>query len=303
MAESFPFTTYSGLLEPKHYKRIGSAIWLFLWCISSTTQEVVKDGIVWGIVLGNKPLKIHELAKVFDVNEKTVRRWLDTLEQHGYIHVTRAPYGLILTVKNSKKYKGKRVDKNVHSQTDRTNMSEPEWTEMSDHPDKNVHSNKDITGDITSDDGWMDITAREEENKGDGMPITDDAVHEISPLRKIENHFLMRRNSGVSLSPDDYELMQELINDGVPVSDIIAGIDHAFDTFEPRFKRDRIRSFAYCEPIIRQRYHQRTERKKAEGRLKSNESSRQHDTGYSRSHKPITGGKTGWLNRPTGSDV
>lgn len=34
-----------------------------------------------------------------------------------------------------------------------------------------------------------------------------------------------------------------------------------------------------------------------------NASSRQHDTGHSGTHKPITGGKTGWLNRPTGSDV
>lgn len=114
MPGSYPFPTYSGLLEPEHYKRIGSALWLFLWCISSTTKEVEKDGLKWGIVLGNKPIKLNELAEIFNVNEKTVRRWLSDLEFHEYIRITRAPYGVILTVRNSKKFM-KRVDKNVQS--------------------------------------------------------------------------------------------------------------------------------------------------------------------------------------------
>ena len=42
----------------------------FLWCISSTTKEIERDGETWGIVLGNKPLKAAELALQFGVNEK-----------------------------------------------------------------------------------------------------------------------------------------------------------------------------------------------------------------------------------------
>ncbi|MCJ8008931.1 hypothetical protein ACFFF5_21185 [Lederbergia wuyishanensis] len=124
MSHSYPFNTYSGLLTPEHYKNIGNAIWLFLWCVSSTTTEKEKDGIVWGIVKGNKPHKLSDLSEIFNVNEKTVRRWLDVLEQHEYIRITRAPYGLILTVKNSKRGFFERVDKNVQPEN-------REWTKVS----------------------------------------------------------------------------------------------------------------------------------------------------------------------------
>jgi DNA-binding MarR family transcriptional regulator len=142
---SYPFYTYSGLLTPEHFKQIGNAIWLFLWCISSTTTEKEKDGVVWGIVKGNKPHKLPELAEIFDVNEKTVRRWISDLEKCDYIKVTRAPYGLIFTVKNSKRGHVERMDKNVQSERDKTKTSNPERTDMSNHSDKNVQSNKDIT--------------------------------------------------------------------------------------------------------------------------------------------------------------
>ncbi|MHA2856897.1 MarR family transcriptional regulator [Paenibacillus lautus] len=130
---SYPFPIYSGLLEPEHYKRIGSAIWLFLWCVSSTTAERDEEGTVWGIVLGNKPMKLSEISERFGVNDKTVSRWLDTLENHQYIRVTRAPRGLILWVRNSKK----RTDKNVRSpgseQTKMSDHNDGDKTNMSDH--------------------------------------------------------------------------------------------------------------------------------------------------------------------------
>ncbi|MGP3782499.1 MarR family transcriptional regulator [Paenibacillus sp. 1A_MP2] len=107
---SYPFPIYSGILEPDHYKNIGNAIWLFLWCISSTTKEIEEEETVWGIVLGGKPMKLSEIAGYFGVNDKTVSRWMDALEQHQYINVTRAPRGLILKVRNSKRDQTKMSD-------------------------------------------------------------------------------------------------------------------------------------------------------------------------------------------------
>lgn len=147
MSGSYPFPMYSGLLEPVHYKKIGSAIWLFLWCVSATTKDIEKDGITWGIVLGNKPIKRENLAAKFGVAERTVQRWIEMLETEEYIKITRAPYGMIFTVRNSKKFINS-SDKNVHSPPDRVDnnvQSEPtEWTDMSSPQDKYVHSNKDI---------------------------------------------------------------------------------------------------------------------------------------------------------------
>ncbi|MEC0310154.1 MarR family transcriptional regulator [Paenibacillus lautus] len=149
---SYSFPIYSGLLEPEHYKRIGSAIWLFLWCVSSTTAEKDEEGTVWGIVLGNKPMKLSEISERFGVNDKTVSRWLDTLENHQYIRVTRAPRGLILWVRNSKK----RTDKNV-----RSCGSEP--TEMSDH----------IDGDKTKMSDQMSFSGSDRTNMSDLKDIKD----------------------------------------------------------------------------------------------------------------------------------
>jgi len=234
--ESYPFPMYSGLLEPEHYKRIGSAIWLFLWCVSATTTEREKDGIVWGIVLGNKPMQLPELAEKFGVSEKTVSRWLSTLENYHYIRVTRAPRGLIISVKNSKKFPNHVPDKNVRSSnSDQTKMSihiESDQTKVSDHTDKNVRSNKDITEDIIKD-----VVVVEDNNQ-------------LQVIQEIENYFVQRRGKGFAVSPSDFLEIKQLVVAGVPSPLIKTCIDRAFDEYRPRHSRDEIRSFNFIVPRI-----------------------------------------------------
>lgn len=232
--DSYPFPMYSGLLEPEHYKRIGSAIWLFLWCISATTAEKEKDGTVWGIVLGNKPLQLSELAEKFGVSDKTVSRWLSALEEHQYIRVTRAPRGLILSVKNSKKYPNHVPDKNVRSdKSDQTEMSDhipSDQTNVSDHSDKNVRSKKDITE--------------------DRVVVVVDEHEQAQMIQDVENHFLKRRGKGFAVSPADFQEIQQLVAAGVPSPLIKTCIDRAFDEYRPRHSRDEIRTFSFIVPRI-----------------------------------------------------
>lgn len=220
---SYPFPTYSGLLEPRHYKQIGTAIWLFLWCISSTTKEVEKDGIVWGIVLGNKPMKLAEISRIFGVNDKTVSRWLDTLEAHEYIRVTRAPHGLIITVKNSKKF----MDKNVRSleseQTEMSDHSGGDKTEMSDHPDKNVRSNKDITEIYNA----VAINA-------------DDSFGEL-----MNAYCQIHGKLDIHVKALDITLMHEMIALGVPISLIIRVMKTIYLE-----RQGKIHSFGYYKDAI-----------------------------------------------------
>ncbi|OHX39208.1 HTH domain-containing protein [Cytobacillus oceanisediminis] len=237
MPESYPFPTYSGLLEPEHYKKIGSALWLFLWCVSSTTKEIERDGVTWGIVLGNKPLKRAELAEPFGVSERTVQRWLDDLEAHGYIKITRAPYGYILTVKNSKKYNKERVDKNVQSEGDRTKTSSPEWTEMSSHVDKSVHSNKDIT-------------------KINNTTIT--ITKENDPVDIIAERFIELRTmlEGRTAYPStkDYEAIARIVARGMPLPQTIKLLEQCFEEYRERQPDGAIKAFGYCEKYITDQY-------------------------------------------------
>lgn len=247
MSESYPFPIYSGLLEPQHYKKIGTAIWLFLWCVSATTKEVERDGVTWGIVLGNKPLKLNELASQFGVNEKTVRRWLEALEKHDYIKVTRAPHGLILTVKNSKKFK-ERVDTNVQSRSDTNVQSDSEWTnmsihdrtEMSTHPDKNVHSNKDI----------IKIN-----NYTAATTINNNSQDEID---RIAEYFaaLKTAQKGRPCHPTarDYSAIKRVVAAGVPIPTTIRLLEQCFIEHGNREPSGAIESFRYCEKYILDRY-------------------------------------------------
>lgn len=234
--DSYPFPMYSGLLEPKHYKRIGAAIWLFLWCISSTTKEVERDGVVWGIVLGNKPLKLKELADIFGVNEKTIRRWLDVLEESEYIRITRVAYGLIISVKNSKKFHD-RPDKNVHSdEREWTKMSNPERTDMSTLPDKNVHSNKDITK----------INNNTTTDNKDPVDIIAERFADLKTIQDGRPSYP---------SAEDYRVIAQVVVQGVSVSQTIKLLEQCFEDFKKRKPNGKISSFNYCKDYILDHYN------------------------------------------------
>lgn len=168
--DSFPFPIFSGLFSPQHYEKIGSAIWLFAWCVSSTTKEVEEDGTVWGLVLGGKPMKLSEIGENFGVTDKSISRWISDLQNHGYIHITRAPRGLIIKVRKSKKGILKRSDKNVRSQDN-------DQTEMS------VHSESDQT--ILSDQSDSDQTYLSIHNDSDQTYLS---VHNDSDQTKMSDH-------------------------------------------------------------------------------------------------------------------
>lgn len=215
-AGSYPFPIYSGLLEPEHYKRIGSAIWLFLWCVSSTTKEIEEEGTVWGIVLGNKPMKLSEIADRFGVNNKTVSRWLDTLEDHHYIRVTRAPRGLILWVRNSKK----KTDKNVRSQeSDKTNMSylsKSDETEMSDH-EQNSASDRTKMSDLKDIKDLTTTTITTTTEDGE-FSERDGPDHQEDGMIAILNAYCrLNQKLDFHVRPKEREAMGKMVAGGMPV--------------------------------------------------------------------------------------
>jgi DNA-binding transcriptional regulator YhcF (GntR family) len=283
MPDSYPFPIYSGLLEPDHYKKIGSALWLFLWCISSTTKEIERDGITWGIVLGNKPLKRKELADIFDVSERTIQRWLDDLEQHEYIKITRAPYGCILTVKHSKKFQ-KRVDENVHSDGDETKMSSPEWTEMSNQVDKNVHSNKDIT---KINNNTTTVTTN------DPVDLIADRFADLKSIQEGKRCYP---------TTDDYQAIAQIVAQGVPSSQTIELLEQCFRDFHERNPKGKIKRFTYCKDYIIE--HWQALQAKEEARkltkrsvLEHGQNNRRSAGGSSPKVDSITGNQVGRLRR------
>jgi len=103
MAHSHPFYVWSGLLDPKHKKKIGSAIWEFLWCINRITKEIKNNDGTWGLVLGGKPIKAKEIEDDLGSHPQSIKESLRKLEASGYIKTIRTPHGQVIHVNKSKR--------------------------------------------------------------------------------------------------------------------------------------------------------------------------------------------------------
>lgn len=96
----FYITVSNGLLRDGHQKRIGSAVWEFMWLIDKVTR-IEEDGMGW--VLGGKPINLKDIADDLEIHESNVSRNLKKLVDGGYISINRTPYGLQIKVIRAKK--------------------------------------------------------------------------------------------------------------------------------------------------------------------------------------------------------
>lgn len=90
-------TVSNGLLEQKHYKKMGAAVWQFMWLIDKITR-IDDKGDGW--VLGGKPINLEDIKLGGRI---TTSRNLQKLEKEKYICLNHTPYGIIITVKSAKK--------------------------------------------------------------------------------------------------------------------------------------------------------------------------------------------------------
>lgn len=90
----------NNLLEPKHIKAMGSAVWEYMWCLDKMTK-IDEDGT--GYVLGGKPVKLEELNKDLGKDQTNISTNLHKLQEAGYIDLKRTGYGNIITVCKAKK--------------------------------------------------------------------------------------------------------------------------------------------------------------------------------------------------------
>lgn len=93
----FYITVSNGLLEGNHRKRIGSAVWEFMWLIDKITK-IDDEG--WGWILGGKPINLKDIKGIHPVN---VSKNLTKLEKENYISIQHTPYGMIIKVAKAKK--------------------------------------------------------------------------------------------------------------------------------------------------------------------------------------------------------
>jgi len=90
----------NNLLEPKHRKRMGTAIWEFMWCLDKITK-IDDDGLGW--VYGGRPINLKEIKEEIGITEPKISKNLNKLKKEGYLDLLRTPYGIVIKVWKSKK--------------------------------------------------------------------------------------------------------------------------------------------------------------------------------------------------------
>lgn len=106
----------NGLLVNGHRKRMGEAVWEFMWFLDHITM-IDDEKVGW--VYGGKPINLKDIAQDMEVHEVTVSRNIKKLTTNEYIIVIRTPYGLKVGIKKAKKrfrkHGGNSVEKSVNS--------------------------------------------------------------------------------------------------------------------------------------------------------------------------------------------
>jgi DNA-binding transcriptional regulator PaaX len=83
--------------EGKHYRAMGSALWLFIYLVVHANPE---SGALYR--------KYHTVAGEMGISPRTVRSWLARLMRHGYVTVTRTGRSQVIHIckwKNASAYK------------------------------------------------------------------------------------------------------------------------------------------------------------------------------------------------------
>lgn len=89
-----------GLIETRHYERMGAAIWLYGWLVLRQTHQ--SDFVGW--VLGGSPITYAEIEEETGFNPRTLERWMQTLRRWGYIETESRPAGMIVRILRAKKF-------------------------------------------------------------------------------------------------------------------------------------------------------------------------------------------------------
>lgn len=107
------------LIEPKHYGKMGVAVWEFMWCLDKMTS-ISEEGI--GTVLGGRPILLKEIADDLGKTTRSVSTNLNALQDTGYINLGRTARGNQITVNKASKVFGRKSDRNKASDPIGTNV-------------------------------------------------------------------------------------------------------------------------------------------------------------------------------------
>jgi len=174
----------------------------------------------------------------------TVKRAIKRLIEYGLVSISETDNGTLFTVAEAQENQAveQSEEQNAEHLTERK---------------------RNVSGTLAE----QDLRKKKEERyKKEDIYNTQQSEKVNPDFEKIENHYIQRRGLGLIPSPTDFQSIQSVLDANIPLSDILSGIDHAFDCYKPKHSRDRINSFKYCETVIFDLYEKKKARQKAQKR-------------------------------------
>ncbi len=186
--KGFGIEVKNDLLDPKHVRNMGPAVWLYMWYLDKLTA-VNDNGI--GKVLGGQPIIFEMVKTELGCSDKTYRRWLETLRDTGYINTLRTPTGLVVTINKAhkvfKKKRSVKSDRSYREPSDRTKTTDPQSdrSQMGEGSVKSADPNKTVLLRNTNDSTQV-LT-----NVNTVSPVFDDGSPDPRNLKvqQVVEHF------------------------------------------------------------------------------------------------------------------
>lgn len=184
-----------------------------------------------------------------DVTIQKIRTTLKKLKRWGFLTDQSTNKNRLITLVNWEVYQGEQEEANKASNKQLTSNQQA--------PNKQSTGNQQATNRQLTTNKNVKNEKNLENGKNRRREFPYESEHEIMP--QIEQHYLSRRGNGTILSARDVQAIQQIVKGDIPLTEILTGIDYAFDQFQPKHTLDRIQSFAYCSKVIRDRFARKTE--------------------------------------------
>jgi DNA-binding transcriptional ArsR family regulator len=139
MKPSYNIGAKNGLLEQKHFDKLGTALWLYLWFLDKQPKDTDK-------VLGGQPITYEMFALEFGkVSRRTYTYWLKAIVDGGYVTTLRTPRGSVVTINKPKKWSD--AQKVAQQKSDAQDVAQRKHSDAQKMTHQNVSDAQDLSRD------------------------------------------------------------------------------------------------------------------------------------------------------------
>ncbi|WP_144527268.1 hypothetical protein [Bacillus pumilus] len=170
-----------------------------------------------------------------NISKSTIIRSIKKLVSNGMVTISDTKHGTLFTVVKYESYQEVKGDKETEPRTIHGPFVDRSRTEA-----------------VPKSDPYQELKNLriKEYKEEERAPVGND-----SPFQQIEDKYLSRRGGGLMITPNDAQAIERIIQEQIPLEDVLVWIDEIFDQYRPRHRADGIKSFSYLEKGILDRWH------------------------------------------------